>query len=142
MKLNIILIGILTILTVSACTTGNNIEPVTESNNFKTFDQTEYEQALADNKIIVLNFYADWCPSCTAEQPAIREAFNNNQNIDIIGFEVNFRDSQTDEFEEELAKQHGIVVQGTKIILKNGEQVQKAPQHWNKEKWAEELGKL
>ncbi len=109
---------------------------------YLAFNQEDYNKARADNKIIFLDFYANWCPICKKEQPETFAAFNDLSSNNIIGFRVNYKDSETDENEVALAKEFGISYQHTKVIIKDGKQVLKAPDSWNKERVLEELNKF
>lgn len=106
------------------------------------FTKEAYDKAIAENKKILLYFYANWCPICRAEQPAVNEAFSELDDVRIIGFRVNYKDSDTDEYEEELAKEFGIAYQHTKVLLVNGEQVVKSLESWSKERYIEELNNI
>ena len=44
------------------------------------FKKADYDKALADNKIIVLDFYANWCPICREEAP--------NLKLDLMSFRL------------------------------------------------------
>ncbi len=106
------------------------------------FNRSDYEKALKEKKKILLYFYASWCPICRAEQPETFAAFNEINDADLIGFRVNYRDSETDADEESLAKKFGVGYQHTKVILVDGERAGKWPDSWNKERYLEELGKI
>lgn len=106
------------------------------------FTQEAYDGALNQNNIILLYFYANWCPICRAEQPETLAAFNELDNENVVGFRVNYKDSQTDEYEEALAKEFGITYQHTKVILKDGQRILKAPDTWDKDRYLEELKKV
>ncbi|OGY43617.1 MAG: hypothetical protein A2729_03645 [Candidatus Buchananbacteria bacterium RIFCSPHIGHO2_01_FULL_39_14] len=105
------------------------------------FNTADYEKAIREHKIILLYFYANWCPLCKQEQPEIIAAFNQLQNENIIGFRVNYKDSETDDSEVAIATQFGIAYQHTKVILKENKIIIKAPNSWNKEKYVEEIAK-
>ncbi|MBI2029683.1 redoxin domain-containing protein [Candidatus Gottesmanbacteria bacterium] len=103
------------------------------------FNQDDYQKALSENKIIFLNFYANWCPICRAESPDINQAFDQMSFDDVVGFRVNFNDDQTDEDEKTLAKQFAIPYQHTKVILVNGEEVLQKTEKWNSDQVIEEI---
>ena len=103
------------------------------------FNNEDYEKALSENKVILLYFYANWCPICNAEQPKIFDAFNELNKDNVVGFRVNYKDDETDSNEVALAKQFGISYQHTKVIIKNGQQVLKALDSWNKGRYIYEV---
>jgi thiol-disulfide isomerase/thioredoxin len=117
---------------------------VLAGNSAKLLDFTaaDYEKALASDKLIVLYFYATWCPICRAEFPKMQSAFDELQTDEVIGFRVNYNDSDTDAAEEALAKEFGVAYQHTKVFLRRGERVLKAPDSWTKERYLSEIGKL
>lgn len=106
------------------------------------FNHADYEQALQDKEVIVLYFYANWCPLCKQEQSEVFGAFDQLDDSSVIGFRVNYKDDDTDADEEALAKEFGIAYQHTKVILKNGEKVLKAPDSWDKQRYLTELAKV
>lgn len=107
------------------------------------FNPTAYSKALAENKVILLYFFADWCPICKREQAdATLPAFNELQNSNLVGFRIHYNDNKVSAEERDLAKQYGITYQHTKIILKDGQQVLKDLSSWNKEKYLAELNAI
>ena len=109
---------------------------------FLTFAQADYEKAKASDKLVVLYFYANWCPTCKKElERETHPAFNELDRDDVVAFRVNYRDSDTEKAEEVLASEFGIGYQHTKVFLKNGEQILKSPESWDKERYLEEIGK-
>lgn len=112
-----------------------------KSDPFLEFNKKDYDKALAKNKIIVLNFYANWCPICRAEEPAIHEGFNLLTSDQVIGFRVNYNDSDTDADEKALAKQFKITYQHTKVILKNRQEFSRFLDSWDKSAFNKEIGK-
>ena len=106
------------------------------------FNKADYDKALKEKKKILLYFYANWCPICKLEQPQTFAAFNEIKDSDLIGFRVNYRDSDTDADEEEIAKEFGVGYQHTKVILKNGQRAGKFPDSWDKQRYLDELAKV
>ena len=115
---------------------GNDKTPYLE------FNKEDYERVLRENKKVLLYFYANWCPICKGEQPNTISAFNEISDSELIGFRVNYRDSETDKDEEALAKEFGVAYQHTKVILKDGKLLHKFPDSWAKERYLEELKKI
>ena len=112
------------------------------SSPYLEYNKEDFDKAIAENKIIVLYFYANWCPTCKAEESETYAAFDELDNSNVVGFRVNYKDSETDSDEAELAKKYGITYQHTKIILKDGERVLKAPDSWKKDRYIEEINKV
>lgn len=106
---------------------------------FLEFTKVDYEKALSEGKIIILDFYANWCPICRAEEPALHAGFDGLASDKVIGFRVNYKDSETDQDEESLAKQFNITYQHTKVILKDGKEFSKSLDSWTKERFDEEI---
>ncbi|MBI3984719.1 MAG: thioredoxin family protein [Candidatus Levybacteria bacterium] len=109
---------------------------------FLDFTKKDYEKAKSEEKVIFLDFYANWCPICRAEAPELNEGFNMLDNKNVVGFRVNFNDSDTDEAEKGLAKEFEVSYQHTKVILQNGNIVLKDMDTWDKAKLIEELSKF
>lgn len=109
------------------------------SSPYLEFNKADYEKALSDNKIIVLDFYANWCPICRSEAPHLRDGFESLTSDQVVGFRVNFNDSDTDDDEKALASQFEIPYQHTKVILKNGQEVKRSADQWDKETFDSEI---
>jgi thiol-disulfide isomerase/thioredoxin len=114
----------------------------TESTKYLDFNKVDYDKAIKEKKKILLYFYANWCPICKKEQVDTFAAFNEITDPDLIGFRVNYRDGDDDEFEKELAKEFGVGYQHTKVILKDGKRVGKFPDSWDKQRYLDELKKI
>jgi thiol-disulfide isomerase/thioredoxin len=105
------------------------------------FEKADYDKAVKSDKLVVLYFYANWCPICREEFPKMGEAFDELDNENLIGFRVNYNDNETDEHEKALASEFGVAYQHTKVFLKNGERVLKSPESWEKDRYISEINK-
>jgi len=106
------------------------------------FNQADYQKALDSGKIVLLYFYANWCPICREEVPKMESAFNQLTTDQVVGFRVNFNDNQTDDNEKSLARQFGVAYQHTKVILQAGQKILKAPDSWDTKRYLDEINKL
>lgn len=112
------------------------------------FNKEDYEKAIVEGKVVALFFYANWCPTCRIEFPKMQQAFDqmltfsHSAWFDVVGFRVNYKDSQTDDFERQLARDFGVGYQHTKVLVQNGERVLKAPDSWDSQRYIDEISKL
>jgi len=103
------------------------------------FKKADYENALNSNKLIVLYFFANWCPECREEFPKMQTAFNELTTDRVVAFRVNFNDDQTDADETALAQEFGVSYQHTKVFVKNKQRVLKSPESWEKARYLSEI---
>jgi len=106
------------------------------------YNKADYDAAIASDKLVVLYFYANWCPICKEElASATYPAFNELTTDKVVGIRINYKDSDTDKDEENLARQYGIAYQHTKVLVKNGKQILKGPDSWDKARYITEINK-
>lgn len=84
---------------------------------YQPFTKSAYLKARSEGKIIFLEFYANWCPSCLAQAPALVNGFASLNDSRIVAFRVDYKDSNTDSDESALAQELGIAYQHTHIVL-------------------------
>ena len=121
---------------------GEDASTMNSGAQYARFDSVKYDQALADGKIVLLDFYANWCPICRSENPGIIAGLKQVSGDDAAGFQVHYNDDETTEEDKELAKKFGITLQHTKVIVKDGELISKSLEIWSKDKTIEELNRV
>ena len=81
-------------------------------------DKNNFEQVKNSGKVVLLDFYADWCGPCRMVSPIVDEIAEERQDI-IVG-KIN-----VDE-QEELASAFGVFSIPTLVVIKNGEVVEQS----------------
>ena len=82
------------------------------------------------------------CKECKKEFPKMQDAFDELQRSDVVGFRVNYNDSDTDADEKQLARDFGVAYQHTKVFLKDGNRILKAPDSWSTDRYISEISKI
>ncbi len=77
---------------------------------YQDFTQPAYEAAIADGKTVILDFHADWCPTCRANEPIVESVFSSNTDTNIVGFKVNY--------DTEIALRRAFNVQSQSTFIK------------------------
>jgi len=81
------------------------------------FDKTKFETALAQGKPVIVDFAADWCPTCKEQKPIVDALMQEPRRKDITLFVADF-DKET-----ALKKRLKVTMQSTFIVLKAGKEV-------------------
>ena len=83
----------------------------------KPYRQAEFDKLVAEGKPILLDIRADWCPTCAAQAPVIRELMAQSKYKDLTTFTIDF-DKDT-----ALLKAYNVSFQSTLIILTGKQEV-------------------
>ena len=75
-------------------------------------NQSNFEEIKNSEKVVLLDFYADWCGPCRMVGPIIEEIAGERSDI-VVG-KVNVDD------EEELAGKFGVFSIPTLVVMKGG----------------------
>jgi thioredoxin 1 len=83
----------------------------------KHINQEEFENTIKNNKLVLIDFFATWCPPCKMIGPVLEELQDLIKDVLIVKMDVDLN--------EDLAKQFKIMNIPTLMLFKNGELVQK-----------------
>ncbi|MFT7557625.1 MAG: thiol-disulfide isomerase/thioredoxin [Planctomycetota bacterium] len=107
------------------------------------FTQVDYDAAIAENKLVMLYFYANWCPFCIEEFSKETVVFFDTLESDqVVGFRVHYRDGDTSSAHKDITKKHNVISQHTKVFIKDGQQVLKTPETWGVDRYTKEIATL
>ncbi len=109
---------------------------------YYNWDKAKFDQASKEGKTIYLEFSANWCPICQAQEPELIAGFAELNDSNVIGFKIHYKDDETTPEHAALAQQYQIAYQHTKVVLKDGKIVKKSPESWTKDKFLEEMRSL
>ncbi|MGE4276241.1 MAG: thioredoxin [Lawsonibacter sp.] len=82
------------------------------------FNQASFDQALSEGKLMMVDFWADWCGPCRMLGPVIEDLAGQYGEKVVVG-KVN-----VDE-EQELAIRYGVMSIPTVIFFKDGKEIER-----------------
>ena len=77
----------------------------------KPYSRAEFDKLAAAGQPILLDIRADWCPTCAAQAPVIRELMAQSKYKDVTTFTIDF-DKDT-----ALLKAYNVSFQSTLIVM-------------------------
>lgn len=81
------------------------------------FNQAQFEHALRAGKPVVVDFSADWCPTCRAQKPLIIAILQKPEMAPLTVFVANF------DSEKALKQALRVTTQSTLVAFKDGKEV-------------------
>ena len=84
----------------------------------KANSQNFEEEVIKSEKIVLVDFYADWCGPCKMLSPIIDEVAEENDDIKVV--KVNVDDSQ------DLAMKYQVMSIPTLVVIKNGSEINRS----------------
>ena len=73
------------------------------------------EEVLKSEKVVLVDFYADWCGPCKMLSPVMEEIAQENEDIKVVKINI---DNQRD-----LALDYDVMSIPTVVAIKNGEEI-------------------
>jgi thioredoxin 1 len=81
------------------------------------FTQADFDKAVADGKSVVVEFHADWCPTCKKQAPIVKEIAADPAYKNFVFLTADY------DKEVELKKKHNVTKQSTFVVFKGGKEV-------------------
>jgi thiol-disulfide isomerase/thioredoxin len=81
------------------------------------FNQGQFDAALASGKPVAVVFHADWCPTCRAQAPLLKELAQGPDLKALTLFVADFDTAHA------LEKSLGVTKQSTIVVFKTGKEI-------------------
>ena len=92
------------------------------------YTPSAFAEAQASGKHIVVDVYADWCPTCQAQKPIMSELKKDPAAKDILFITVNF------DTEKEFLRAHRVAYQSTILVFKGKEELTRSTAETNRDR--------
>ena len=99
------------------------------------FDKAAFERALAEGKPVIVDFFADWCPTCKAQKPHVQSLLGEPKMKEVTLFIADY------DKEKDLKKVLRVTQQATFVVFKGGKEVGRSTGQTKKEDLAALFGK-
>jgi len=81
------------------------------------FDKAAFDKAVAAGEPVIVQFHAEWCPTCRAQTPIVAELLRDPKMKDVKLFVADF------DAEKDLKKALKVYSQSTFVVFKGGKEV-------------------
>ncbi len=95
---------------------------------WQTYDEAEFVMAQGKGKTIVVDVYADWCPTCRAQAPILEQLRKERQDGNTLFVKVDF------DKEKAFLRDHRIPRQSTVLVFKGEKEVVRSIAQTNRAK--------
>ena len=99
------------------------------------YDKAAFDKALAEGKPVIVDFFADWCPTCRAQKPHVQSLLGEAKMKDVTLFIADYDN------EKDLKKTLRVTQQSTFVVFKGGKEVGRSTGQTKKEDLAALFGK-
>ena len=81
------------------------------------FNQAQFDAARSSGKPVAVVFHADWCPTCRAQAPLLKDLSQKPEFTRLTLYIANY------DQEKDLKKSLGVSQQSTLVVFKQGHEV-------------------
>jgi thioredoxin 1 len=101
----------------AAMTLGTILGTSAQGGDLKPYTAAAFKDAQNQGKTVVVDFLADWCPTCRKQKPALESALHEKDFASVVAFDANYDD------EEKLEKELKIPKQSTLVVFKGKNEI-------------------
>ena len=80
------------------------------------YDKAAFDKALAEGKPVIVDFQADWCPTCKVQKPLVQALLKEPRMKDVVLFVADY------DREKDLKKALRVSSQSTFVVFKGGKE--------------------
>ena len=99
------------------------------------YNKAAFDKAVAEGKPVIVDFFADWCPTCKAQKPHVQSLLGEAKMKDVTLFIADY------DKEKDLKKALRVTQQATFVVFKDGKEVGRSTGQTKKEDLAALFGK-
>lgn len=85
--------------------------------DFKPYSQEAFKKAQMDGATVVVDFHANWCPTCRKQEPLLNAIVNMPGYEKVVGLKADY------DKEKDLKKSLGVTKQSTIVVFKGEKEV-------------------
>lgn len=93
---------------------------ISSASTLEPYSQSAFEKAQSEGKVILLDFYASWCPTCRKQHAVLPGVLVDDAFKDLVALQVDYDDSDA------LQKALKVTSQSTFVLFKGKEEVGRA----------------
>lgn len=101
----------------------------------QAYDKAAFDKALAEGKPVIVDFQADWCPTCKVQKPLVQALLKEPRMKDVVLFVADY------DKEKDLKRALRVSSQSTFVVFKGGKEVGRSTGQTKKEDLAETFAK-
>lgn len=105
------------------------------------YNQRDYDVAVGEGKVIVLVYYTEGNEASEKDNSEAQAAFYDLEDSNVMGFRVHYTDSKVSVDDKKIAEKFGVINKNTKVIVRDGKQVFKNLDSWNKARYLDEISR-
>jgi len=84
------------------------------------FAEEDFNEAIKNEKLVLLDFYASWCGTCKAQEGPLKSILSEEEFADVVALRVDYDNAG------DLKSKYNVQRQSTLIILRGDEEVDRS----------------